>query len=120
MRAAALTKAPAPAALLVASLLAAASLPAPAAQAQDDWFARVDTDADGRVSLDEFLAKMSWAFSQRDLDGDGVLQPSEQHVADAKPITLADHRARFARQFGRQDVDGDGFLSRRELLAPPR
>ena len=104
--------------LFVVSLVAAAAHAQ--VQAQDDWFARVDTDADGRVSLDEFLAKMSWAFSQRDLDGDGVLQPSEQHVADAKPITLADHRARFARQFGRQDVDGDGFLSRRELLAPPR
>ena len=115
MRAAPLRRTSFVASLLVASLFAAAN-----AQAPDDWFARVDTDADGRVSLDEFLAKMSWAFSQRDLDGDGVLQPSEQHVADAKPITLADHRARFARQFGRQDVDGDGFLSRRELLAPPR
>lgn len=94
--------------------------PAAAAAATDDWFSRVDTDRDGRVSLAEFLAKMSWAFSQRDLDGDGVLQPSEQHVADAKPITLADHHARLARQFARQDVDRDGYLSRRELLAPPR
>ena len=103
------------ASLLVVSLFAAAN-----AQAPDDWFARVDTDADGRVSLDEFLEKMSWAFTQRDLDGDGVLQPSEQHVANAKPISLADHRARFARQFARQDGNGDGYLSRRELLAPPR
>ena len=105
--------------LFVAVVVAAAPL-AVAQAAGDDWFARVDTDADGRVSLDEFLEKMSWAFSQRDLDGDGVLQPSEQHVADAKPITLADHRARFARQFARQDGNGDGYLSRRELLAPPR
>ena len=113
MRAAPLKKAW-PAALLAVALFAGA------AHAQDDWFARVDSDADGRVSLDEFLAKMSWAFSQRDLDGDEVLQPSEQHVANAKPITLAEHRARFARQFRRQDMDRDGFLSRRELLAPPR
>jgi hypothetical protein len=106
--------------LLVAAVVAALVPHAAAHAAGDDWFARVDTDDDGRVSLPEFLAKMSWAFSQRDLDGDGVLQPSEQHVAGARPITLAEHHARLARQFGRQDVDGDGFLSRRELLAPPR
>jgi Ca2+-binding EF-hand superfamily protein len=106
--------------LLLAAAVAAGAGPAVARAAGDDWFARVDTDADGRVSLAEFVAKMSWAFSQRDRDGDGVLQPSEQHVADAKPITLAAHHARLARQFARQDTNGDGFLSRRELLAPPR
>jgi len=112
--------------LIAAALLAAtwpaqaqAQAPAPAA-ASRDYFARVDVDSDGRVSLEEFLRKMSWAFSQRDVDGDGVLQPSEQHAPDAKPITLAEHRARFARQFARQDGDRDGFLSRREFLAPPR
>ena len=98
---------------------AQAQTPAPA-PASRDYFARVDSDADGRVSLEEFLHKMSWAFSQRDVNGDDVLQPSEQHVPGAKPITIAEHRARFTRQFLRQDVDGDGFLSRREFLAPPR
>ena len=106
--------------MLAIAIVAATATAAVEAQSTGDWFSRVDTDADGRVSLDEFLAKMSWAFRQRDRDGDGVLQPSEQHVANATPITIADHRARFARQFARQDADGDGFLSRRELLAPPR
>ena len=104
-----------------ASLLAGLLLLSPAlAGAAGDYFARVDTDADGRISLAEFLHKMTWAFSQRDVDGDGVLAPSEQHMAGAKPITLAEHHARFTRQFHRQDVDGDGSLSRREFLAPPR
>ena len=107
--------------LTIAALAAClASPPAFAASASTDYFARVDTDADGRVSLDEFLAKMTWAFSQRDLNRNDVLEPSEQHVRDAKPITLAEHHARFTRQFRRQDVDGDGYLSRREYLAPPR
>lgn len=107
-----------PVAMLVVALVATA--PAAAAAAGDDYFSRVDTDGDGRVSIDEFLERMSWAFTQRDVNGNDVLEPSEQHVAGAEPITLADHRARFARQFARQDVDGDGYLSRRELLAPPR
>ena len=108
--------------VLTIAVLAAffASAPAFAASASADYFARVDTDADGRVSLEEFLAKMTWAFSQRDVNRNDVLEPSEQHVPGAKPITLAEHHARFARQFRRQDVDGDGFLSRREYLAPPR
>ena len=110
--------------VLIALALVAATWPAAPAAAQapaaGDYFARVDTDADGRVSLGEFLHKMSWAFSQRDVDGDGVLQPSEQHVPAAKPITLAEHHARFTRQFRRQDTDRDGFLSRREFLAPPQ
>ena len=107
--------------LATASLVAHAAAPTPAsATPSRDYFARVDLDADGRVSLDEFLRRMSWAFSQRDANGNDVLEPSEQHVAGAKPITLAEHHARFARQFVRQDVDKDGYLSRREFLAPPR
>lgn len=102
-------------ALLLSLLIAGAA----GAQA-DDYFARVDTDADGRVSLDEFLTKMSWAFSQRDVNHNDVLEPSEQHVANARPITLDEHRARFTRQFVRQDGNKDGFLSRREFLAPPQ
>lgn len=102
--------------LALAALFAAST----AAAAHGDYFSRVDTDADGRISLDEFLSKMTWAFSQRDVNRNDVLEPSEQHVAGAKPITLADHHARFARQFVRQDSNKDGFLSRSEFLAPPR
>src|SRR6478609_6033310 len=93
---------------VLAALLLLAS---PFAFADDDYFARVDIDADGKVSLEEFLSKMSWAFSQRDINGDDILQPSEQDIPDAKAITLAEHHARFTRQFRRQDGNGDGFLS---------
>ena len=103
-------------ALLAAAL--AALLAAPVAAS--DYFSAVDLDGDGRVSLDEFLERMGFAFRQMDVDGNGVLEPHEQHIPDAPRITLAEHEARFSAQFRRQDANGDGFLSRTELIAPPR
>jgi Ca2+-binding EF-hand superfamily protein len=97
-------------------LLAAAGAGAQA----DDYFAKVDLDGDGTVSLPEFLDRMSFAFEQMDTDGNAVLDPGEQHVPDAPALTLAEHHARISAQFRRQDRDGDGRLTREELLAPPR
>jgi Ca2+-binding EF-hand superfamily protein len=94
-------------------------LAAPAA-GQDDYYARVDLDGDGRVSLSEFLDRMSFAFRQMDVNRNDVLEPGEQHIPDAPTITLGQHHERFTAQFRRQDADADGFLSRVELLAPPR
>lgn len=103
-----------------ASLLALLLLLSPAFAQADDYFSRVDLDGDGRVSLEEFLERMGFAFRQMDLDGNEVLEPHEQHVPDAPRITLAQHEERFSAQFRRQDADSDGYLSRAELLAPPR
>lgn len=85
-----------------------------------DYFKVVDLDGDGRISLDEFLERMSWAFRQRDANGNGILDPEEQHVPGARPIALADHHARLTGQFRRQDGNGDGYLTPAEFLAPPR
>jgi len=101
---------------LLALLLAAGAAGAQA----DDYFAKVDLDGDGRVSLPEFLERMSFAFQQMDVDGDGVLEPHEQHIPNAKALTLAEHHERFTAQFRRQDGNRDGSLTRAELLAPPR
>lgn len=102
------------------SLLALLVLASPAFAQADDYFSRVDLDGDGRVSLEEFQERMGFAFRQMDIDGNGVLEPHEQHVPDAPRITREQHEARFGAQFHRQDADGDGYLSRAELLAPPR
>lgn len=92
------------------------------AQVQDsqEYLKRMDTDGDGRVSRDEYLAWMSYAFDQRDTDHDGVLQGEELPGRRGKPITRAAHRATLIERFARQDANGDGYLSASELLAPPR
>jgi Ca2+-binding EF-hand superfamily protein len=107
----------APALLAVALAFASGAAPA---QSGADYFSVVDTDGDGRVSLPEFLERMSWAFRKMDANRDDVLEPSEQLVPNAKRITLAEHHARFADQFRRQDRDRDGSLDRREYLSPPQ
>lgn len=88
--------------------------------ATGDYLARIDRDGDGRVSLAEYQAWMSYAFEARDADRDGVLSAQEQPGGRGTPITLAQHRERLAERFRKQDVSADGFLSARELAAPPR
>ena len=90
------------------------------AQTQADFVARMDADGDRRVSLGEYTEYMSYAFRRMDADHDGVLEPGEQLVPHARPLTLAEHHANLAAMFHRQDVDRDGYLNARELAAPPR
>ena len=89
------------------------------AQTQSSYFDAVDTDHNGRVSLGEFLERMSWAFEQMDRNRDRVLSPEEQLVPNAPTLTLAEHHRRVTEQFHRQDKNKDGSLSPREFLAPP-
>ncbi|MDG2523950.1 EF-hand domain-containing protein [Stenotrophomonas sp. HITSZ_GD] len=93
-----------------------------AAQVTDsgEYLKRMDTDGDGRVSLPEYLAWMSYAFDQRDRNGDGVLTADELPGGRGKPVTRADHIATLTARFKKQDANGDGYLSAKELLAPPR
>lgn len=105
-------------------LLLALALVAGSAQAQvtdsGEYLRRMDSDGDGRVSLDEYLAWMSYAFDQRDLDHDGVLSAAELPGGRGRPVTREQHRATLVQRFQRQDANGDGWLSAKELLAPPR
>lgn len=101
--------------------LLGASLPA-TAQVQDTnaYLQRMDSDGDGRVSPDEYLQWMLYAFDKMDRNGDGVLQPDEQPGGRGKPITREEQRQVILARFARQDANGDGYLSARELMAPPR
>ncbi|KIQ97269.1 hypothetical protein TI01_1184 [Lysobacter sp. A03] len=113
------------ASLLVTGLATLAGFSTPAsAQSQvettGDYLQRMDADGDGRVSLEEYLAWMSYAFDAMDADGDGVLDPAEQPGGKGKPITRSQHNARLTARFRRQDINRDGFLSATELAAPPQ
>ncbi|MET0289429.1 MAG: calcium-dependent protein kinase 21 [Pseudoxanthomonas sp.] len=88
--------------------------------ATGDYLSRMDRDGDGRVSLDEYLAWMSYSFDARDRNGDGVLSVDELPGGHGPVITRAQHRQRLAATFHKQDVNGDGYLSARELAAPPQ
>lgn len=88
--------------------------------ATSDYLARMDSDADGRVSQSEFLDWMSYAFDARDANRDGVLSSDELPGGQGKSVTRAQHRERLSATFARQDVNRDGYLNARELAAPPQ
>ena len=93
-----------------------------AAQVTDsaDYLKRMDENGDGKVSQAEYVAWMSYAFDQRDRNGDGVLSADELPGGRGKPVTRKEHEATLIQRFGKQDANGDGWLSAKELLAPPR
>ena len=104
-------------ACVAAGVLASASAQV---TATDQYLARMDADADGRVALVEYQGWMGYAFEKMDRNGDGQLTPDELPGGRGKPVSLADHRETLAAAFRRQDSNHDGFLSARELAAPPQ
>jgi len=85
-----------------------------------EYLERIDTDADGRISLAEYQAWMGYAFERMDANGDAILTPDELPGGKGKAISLDEHREALAAMFRRQDANGDGFLDADELSAPPR
>jgi Ca2+-binding EF-hand superfamily protein len=95
-----------------------------AAQAQvtdtGSYLQRMDTDGDGKVSVEEYVQWMLYAFDRMDRNGDGVLSADELPGGKGKPITREQQRQTIVERFHKQDANGDGFLSVKELAAPPR
>lgn len=85
-----------------------------------EYLERMDADGDGRVSLAEYQAWMSYAFDRMDRNGDGTLGADELPGGKGRVVTRSEHLARVAATFNRQDTNRDGFLDARELAAPPQ
>lgn len=99
-------------------------LVASAVQAQvtdtGSYLQRMDTDGDGRVSVEEYVQWMLYAFERMDRNGDGMLSADELPGGKGTPITREQQRQTLIQRFHKQDANGDGYLSARELAAPPR
>jgi len=85
-----------------------------------EYLQRMDANGDGRVSDEEYLEWMLYAFDQMDRNGNGILEPEEQPGSRGKPITRQQQQQVILERFSRQDANQDGFLDEQELMAPPR
>lgn len=113
-----------PRGMAVALVLASAGFAATASAGDppgspQEYLHRMDTDHDGRVSVDEYVAWMIETFDGIDTDHNGVLE-GEELPEGSKPVTRADYRKSLEAAFARQDTNHDGFLDARELARPPR
>ena len=106
--------------LAVALLVAAgASSGADTPHSPHEYLQRMDTNGDGRVSRDEYVAWMVQTFDGIDADHNGVLEGDEL-PAGSRPVTRTDYVKSLEAAFARQDTNHDGFLDERELARPPR
>jgi len=106
--------------LFLAALCGAAGMSHAQVHGTGDYLQRMDTDANGKVSLLEYQDWLSYAFDNMDRNRDGLLAPEEQPGGRGKPLTREAHRTRVAEMFKRQDRNRDDVLDAKELAAPPQ
>ncbi|MET1023761.1 MAG: hypothetical protein ABWX87_05570 [Pseudoxanthomonas sp.] len=107
-----------PITLVFLSLVLPAAAQVPTGTA--DYLTRMDSDRDGRVSVDEYVSWMTYAFDERDADHNGVLEGAELPGSRGKPITRATLVQQLRQRFAKQDRNRDGFLDAKELASPPQ
>ncbi|MDD3610194.1 MAG: EF-hand domain-containing protein [Halothiobacillaceae bacterium] len=98
--------------LIAASLLAALSLPAFAADHPRPGMAALDKDGDGMVSQAEREQARSERFKQFDLNNDGAIGFEEMQTARENQ-----RQERARKMFEAQDKNGDGKLDASEFGA---
>lgn len=95
---------------LIAAMIAGVALPAVAEDRRSgpaEFFAALDTDGDGKVSIAELEAAKASRFAEMDADGDGFISAEE--------LVQGQQMRRAERMLKRLDKDGDGLLSAEEL-----
>jgi len=79
----------------------------------------IDTNKDGKISKDEWVAYQTRLFTALDKNKDGFLDV-EEFYGDPKPVDFATGgyaRALETKQmFGKIDANGDGKVSREEYM----
>ncbi|SEM42240.1 EF hand [Pseudoxanthomonas sp. GM95] len=106
--------------ILLVSLSFALPVMAQVPTGTSDYLARMDSDHDGRVSIDEYVSWMTYAFDERDADHNGVLEGAELPGSRGKPIARTTLVAQLRQRFAKQDRNHDGFLDAKELASPPQ
>ncbi|HQK99786.1 MAG TPA: EF-hand domain-containing protein [Smithellaceae bacterium] len=114
------------------AVLAILLLSVAVAFAADDLFRKIDKDADGKVSWQEYSDAVDDKFAQRDTNKDGVLTADEMKsvatVGSDKAIKKIDANAdgkinkqefvtRAALQYKKIDKNQDGFIDVKEWKA---
>lgn len=100
--------------LFLAATLAAPALAQTPGAGLDMLFARLDADADGRISQAEVTAAKARQFARADRNGDGQVTPEELALIQARLDRAQDAMAGAA---DRLDTDGNGSLSLTEFTA---
>ena len=78
---------------------------------------RYDTNQDGAIDRDEFTAGRDDWFAKLDSDADGVVTQAEFEAAIARFRESHDGSNRHGPDFSRLDTDGDGNATRAEFEA---
>ena len=89
-------------------------------QSREQYFANIDTNRSGGVSLAEFQEWMAYSFNHIDKNANNIIDADEALVPKMAGVTRARHQANIAAQFRRQDRNKNGELSMLELTAPPQ
>lgn len=90
------------------------------AQSREQYFANIDSNGNGGVSIAEFQEWMAYAFNRIDKNANNIIDADEALVPKMAGVTRAQHQANIAAQFRRQDRNKNGELSMLELTAPPQ
>jgi hypothetical protein len=107
-----------------AAQIAAKKVSGDVSQQQIDMFARLDGDADGKVTREEYLALFVPTFANKDADRDGELTPQEFpyegsfKVGDtdgSETLTEAEFKEMYSRQFDSRDRNKDGVITVDEM-----
>jgi Ca2+-binding EF-hand superfamily protein len=91
--------------------------------AKQDHFSSIDTDGDGQITQEEFVAHITKEFSEKDANGDGKITADEcghfdQLNTDGDDfISDQEFTDGHDAMFKKMDADGSGTISREEMEA---